>query len=753
MRFFKYMPPKNPPNSKRAKLYNSRTIRTETSDSGLKEGVLTIPQFLSSREYEIKAFEHSQLNTKYASATRVFQSLPRTLRRRTASHNVKRIPKRLRAKALREMQNTVTGVPTKKKHLRGRELHRLKMQKKLIHLAARVKNMYALPKQTGESIQEKLKSLNSQLNDLTKGKSRQLNNAVGAYDNTASNTLASKPTGNVKYTHRQKTHTWCPTHLWHAKRFHMVKRWGFQVPFSPNQKCFRSASRAAKHGTLLYETSYYGEMVVESQNISTLLLEITKYNEPVPQWLATGTKTYHGWIFASGARIGLGSVLVDGSTNKALVRVHPCIYENLFEHLSAKGFTLHDCRFAIGSLQLHGPTALQTLSKVLHVDGAKNETADAWRLFSQNSDQILPDGTTFSFFVKDPRFWKHPVRPPPSKGDILQLMVQGVSHIEKDSITALYLAEGRTESYQDMFSIKQIGKEFAKHDPLSPCIHGSSRFPVVVAKINGSWVVSMPWFWVLPLWSKLVQVTNVKVAGMRQEHQVNFEHGKPTFPRDYAFLPEGYKENELVQTAAEIARKKLPLSKQTPLTLEGGLELAGCDWFFLQKWTFGLQVLEKSSKAHAFGEFTEDRNRLVQSAEDLQIVIGEQRAEAKATSTTDYSKLPIELYQKSNPVHREIVSGTYKVNRASFPPLPVVHVNVQLVKKGSISDYARVYEVDAKSPDVKNLIGFVTSGSFNFNHGFPTGIALVNARCKDLKKVYVRNVGCTTYSMASIELV
>lgn len=91
---------------KRAKLFNTRTIRTEIADPSYKDGILSVPDFINARKFEIKSFEMSQLKTRSSASNRVFQNLPRVMRRRTASHNVKRVPKRLRKRALREMQDT-----------------------------------------------------------------------------------------------------------------------------------------------------------------------------------------------------------------------------------------------------------------------------------------------------------------------------------------------------------------------------------------------------------------------------------------------------------------------------------------------------------------------------------------------------------------------------------------------------------------------------------------------------------------------
>ena len=42
--------------------------------------------------------------SKKALSSRAFQQVPKDMRRRTASHNVKRVPKRLRARAAKEVR-------------------------------------------------------------------------------------------------------------------------------------------------------------------------------------------------------------------------------------------------------------------------------------------------------------------------------------------------------------------------------------------------------------------------------------------------------------------------------------------------------------------------------------------------------------------------------------------------------------------------------------------------------------------------
>jgi ribonuclease P/MRP protein subunit POP1 len=72
---------------------DARFLATQTTSKAFK-----------SREYEIRALEQGLARSKKALTKRAFQQVPKELRRRTASHNVKRIPKRLRERGKREVR-------------------------------------------------------------------------------------------------------------------------------------------------------------------------------------------------------------------------------------------------------------------------------------------------------------------------------------------------------------------------------------------------------------------------------------------------------------------------------------------------------------------------------------------------------------------------------------------------------------------------------------------------------------------------
>ncbi|NXJ74075.1 POP1 protein, partial [Trogon melanurus] len=61
----------------------------------------------------------------------------------------------------------------------------------------------------------------------------------------------------AEFNRRQRKNIWLETHIWHAKRFHMVKKWGYCLGNSPTEKCYRACYRAMTKHCLLQDLSYY----------------------------------------------------------------------------------------------------------------------------------------------------------------------------------------------------------------------------------------------------------------------------------------------------------------------------------------------------------------------------------------------------------------------------------------------------------------------------------------------------------------
>ena len=91
---------------KRQKIQDIREIPVQPRDAAVSAtGELDVASFVKAREYEINALEKSMVKSKKALTMRAFQQVPRAMRRRTASHNVKKVPRRLRRRAEREVSD------------------------------------------------------------------------------------------------------------------------------------------------------------------------------------------------------------------------------------------------------------------------------------------------------------------------------------------------------------------------------------------------------------------------------------------------------------------------------------------------------------------------------------------------------------------------------------------------------------------------------------------------------------------------
>lgn len=153
---------------------------------------INLMKFSAARSKEIKEMRESlvsQSGTKLA-----FQKLPKHMRRRTMSHNAKRLPRRLRKIHLNQLEKS--GMPPK--HTRPSRKYR-----------RRPRNL---------------------LDD---------------------------------YERRRRKIKWLETHIWHAKRFHMIEKWGYKIPDRPCDKAFRACYRATAKHCLLQDISYFSCIQIE----------------------------------------------------------------------------------------------------------------------------------------------------------------------------------------------------------------------------------------------------------------------------------------------------------------------------------------------------------------------------------------------------------------------------------------------------------------------------------------------------------
>lgn len=754
---------------KRAKLYNLRAIRADLSDDAFKEGRLLVADFLRLREFEIHSLERAQLKLKYAALTRCFQSLPRTLRRRTALHNVKRVPKRLRNRALAEMNRLTSttkgamGGPAASgnavadatpKQPRGRLRYRLKMRSKLLKLAARIKELCGRPEARKVKWRAAIRQLNAQRKQLTLGLTPPINNnRAGSYDATGHGVLAPPPAGNLKYAKRQQQFVWLPTHVWHAKRAHMIKRYGYQIPYSPTQKCFKLVSRAARHDAVCFDTTYYDCMVVRPASATAqaqFLQRITKFRRAFPLHLIG--RVYDDWVYVKGKVVGRGMVYVELGNGAILVRVHPAVYVEVFEWVKRGApeatadsaniaLEVQDCRYSLGSIELAGPRSLEALARVVHNNACLDGLAQR-----RDSNNTFAAGVAIGMMAPDPRVLglRHSIsRKQDQTSSPFDQMVTGVQLGDPSAISRLLDPVLRSESYRDQLTIKELSRARSAALDAGSTMTTAEVVPLLVTKLksSGNWCVIMPWFWVLPFWIELCKVSWLHLGGTSQNHQLNFERGRPTFPTDFPFLRDGFLESEFNRRESKRLYDRKPASHRFDFSAVEHGDFHGADWRFLQL----CRGLQRAQLLQLKIEEMIERARQLDE---------ERRARGEVAS------IPVELYDRRR--HTGVSAALQTNLDHKLPPLPLVQVRLVMAATGNPHANARIYKKSADSAAgrfvARDLVGFVTTATFNLLEGRGTAIGSIDALfAHDVDeasdKLVVKNIGCTVPRIATWEFI
>lgn len=233
---------------------------------------INVLKFASFRCKEI-ATMRKHLSTTSGSKL-AFQRLPKHMRRRAMSHNIKRVPRRLRQ----------------------------------IHLSQMTKS----------------------------GLASGLKRPSRKYRRRPKNLLD-------EYVRRKRRVRWLETHIWHAKRFHMVEKWGCKLGDRPCDKAFRACYRATVKHCLVQDLSYLRCLEVEGP-LEVLVKKFKEMGED--SGLSIGAKAYVGGkregrmvFYKKGetARKAIGPVnFVWRSTEvedcgRVWFWVHPAFYTDLLE--------------------------------------------------------------------------------------------------------------------------------------------------------------------------------------------------------------------------------------------------------------------------------------------------------------------------------------------------------------------------------------------------------------------------------------
>ncbi|GAB1311738.1 Ribonucleases P/MRP protein subunit pop1 [Madurella fahalii] len=568
--------------AKRVKFQDARNIRSQPSDAALEDGKLDLQKFLNAREFEIKALENSMRKCKAANATRVFQQVPRAMRRRTASHNVKRVPKRLRERARREMieDNTPTVEARKRRPRTTRARIRAETAKRLGILAAK-KRKKQLQKAAADGA------------SATDGAAEPTAHTRAARPKIRRNMLNEPPKAQSKFRKRQINKTWLPTHLWHAKRAKMTEPskplWRFAVPLTPTEKCYRPTHRASgQKGVVVWDMSYmstiglYGTTEGSERVLRALgLTQEGLWGARGQKWRA-GVRKWTGILSKQmkDSRRDIGPATIvwnpqapaqsSGSSEsnptkkpqrQLFIRTHPSCFLELFQELLklAKMQTprlhIEDLRFEVGSIELTGPGSTEALLGVLQPYHVTSEIRERHgEIFASlggvTNPASLPKDALLAFSVKDPRLAYPPKRISIPSGNTHTALVETLTNWPVEEGLRPFDIFNRDRRYQAsrLPSQKAINRRKGANTPGEPLQVTAADPPIPIllfasrsttdGQAQGTWTLLAPWKCISPIWYTLMHYPlstggNPRLGGLDEQRQIAFEHGAPWFPGDF----------------------------------------------------------------------------------------------------------------------------------------------------------------------------------------------------------------------------
>lgn len=736
---------------KRAKFHEARAVRSQPSDAALKDGELDLQAFLNAREFEIRALEDSMKKNKAVANLRAFQKVPRSMRRRTASHNAKRVPKRLRAKARWEQaadNTTLVGGAGTRRPRTTRARIRAETAKRLGILADK-KRKRALKQQAAAAAAGPGGATSEKQSIHTRP----------ARPKIRRNMLNDPQKPKAKFRKRQINKTWLPTHLWHAKRARMTEPkkplWRFAIPLTPTEKCYRPTHRAAgDKGAVIWDTSYTSTIGLygSAEGIERVLKALGATQEslwgPKGRKRRAGCKKWGGMLSKErkgGVRRDIGpatliwnpEVNVENATEgdtppvktdqrQMFIRVHPSSFLELFNELlklvkmQTPQLYVEDLRFEIGSIELTGPGSVEALLATLqpyHSGEREEQHAAVFKsLAGVTNPASLPMDSLLAFSIMDPRLRYPPKTMLAQDGGgmaLLEMLARWPVGDTANKPFGLFDRNARFEAGK-LPSQKSVNRRkgtsrpgeapiLTAADPPIPIILLASR-PPAGGQVQGTWTLLAPWKCIRPIWYSLVHYPlssggNPRFGGLDELRQVAFEQGVPWFPGDFPGTNAGA-EWELEQRAKrkadwdrrprgkKVEWKSLDLGAGRKGEVGSGL---ACDWECL----FGLATDTPQTVTNDTGasSLVDDQSKM-----DIDSVEAPASNKGRAGSKSQES---LELVTQ---LSKSAVTSLLRPQVTENPPKhSIFTVNLTFVTKGVVTTCARIYRLPKRHEQITNI--------------------------------------------------
>ncbi|KAJ1721983.1 Ribonucleases P/MRP protein subunit pop1 [Coemansia erecta] len=520
-----------------------------------------VEAFVEARAFEINALQRSLDDARGSGNARAFQTLARHLRRRAASHNVKRVPARMRARAAEEMRRAAGGEAAQRGGSGG------------------------------------------------SGGSRHKRRRTQAVRD--------------EYARRQTGKRWLETHVWHAKRMHMRQAWGAMVADTPHARSHRAAYRAAKEHCHVQDVSYYATLELAGRR-GAIAQALAALAAPATLAPAVGrccdgarlapltlhrAHAYPRGLLGPAAALWQPAADGAGAGERVLwLRMHPALAADVGAELAAVAGALaapgaegrvhvRDISADVVAFELLGPRSTPLLAAALAGEGAAADAGAGVQTLravaAAPSPAVLPEGAVLALRIHDPRLRFPPRVAQPADAAAGPAALEAA--LRSWPAAAARLASGDAGVFDRAACAADVARRPSdhalnqrRHALLAP---GSRLAPgaadvslplllvrtgpeaalgartaaadagVVDAMAHG-WTLLAPRGWAMALWLPLV-FAGARAQGLQERMHVSLEAGHAAFPRDWPGCP-AYDAAAAADAAQALARwLRRPPGKRT----------------------------------------------------------------------------------------------------------------------------------------------------------------------------------------------
>ena len=699
-----------------------------------EERAVLVRQLLEARRSEVVLFEErfrkssGGVHGGDGHQKRAFQLLPRHMRRRAMSYNPYLVPLRLRDRAKRESEGTE---PPQGYHLFS-----------------------------GGGWRKSRKRIGNRRLDIIRPGPQLDPEALNRLDK--------------EFYENHQFHV-LETHLWHAKRFHMINYSGYKIPKQATLRGRRAILHTVKNGTIAVDSSHTRLIVLTSHSlpaISYLLSELSL--SPDYLLMPFHLRRLHSCllqkrisfspqdgknssqptsIFTPMAPCQIhGAKLQNTGEIRFFIWIDPHAVEEVskeiqsviacYQKITSSSISPIEIQISLASLgnrfEFYGPKSGEVLQKVLHPVEQGDKSALAKYL--SNRPKCVPAGTTLVVRVKDPRITRYANRFEPGKpaSKASQSSVPSLSAM----LSNLVLHGGRNGRKNDL-SEELAGDSVIDYCPLLAgqfnwCVFKDhetedikrieqiateshtfvllQRFPEGEDGQEG-WVLTVPTSWGSTFWKKAMR-SGARPVGRREVKDLKFENLQPQFPDDFPGT------DSYASYALERSRQLSDKWKRRPTQKRLNFQKIGFSSPFHPDWH--LLYMNATRKYQTMDHLSHHLYMVYRFADLIEQRLPQIILENEWLHESNGQKLLV-LPQRQSSKSTNLYSEQLQQHHIILELTPVVLI---LESGGTVPTYnAHIYTLPSESSiqSTSDLpIGFVTSSAFCLSRGKACAIAFIS---------------------------